>query len=252
MTQQFASTVSNEVLSYRTDWRTGFSAGKKLIADPKDTRQVFIVMQSMNRKANAKGYTRLLETKYGGEIAFRRAEFVDQLSDPAYTAKFASGTVGHAYRQMIDATGYSADGLAAISNLRATEGVIQHPYEWYARRIRDVHDIWHVLTGYSPDEPLDESCLVAFSYAQTKGAGWATIALLSMLSSLKRAGGRHEIAAIWEAFRNGRKAAWLPGEDYEKLLSEPLVDARLRLNIQAPKVYEKLRSAHPLSGIAVA
>jgi ubiquinone biosynthesis protein COQ4 len=35
-----------------------------------------------------------------------------------------------------------------------------------------VHDIWHVLTGYRRDA-LGEACLVAFSYAQTRGLGWA-------------------------------------------------------------------------------
>lgn len=218
------------------------------MADPKDTRQVFLVMQAMNRGANAKGYHKLLRTEKGGEIAFQKTELADRLSDPDYTKDFAVGTVGHAYRRMIDATGYSADGLAQISNIKALEENVQHPYEWYTRRIRDVHDIWHVLTGYSPDEPLDESCLVAFSYAQTKGLGWAIIAVLSMLSGLKMKDGRHQIAAIWEAFRRGRKAKWLPGEDYDKLLAEPLAAARMRLNIQQPKLFKSFRASHPVPG----
>jgi len=116
-----------------------------------------------------------------------------------------------------------------------------------------VHDIWHVLTGYSPDEPLDESCLVAFSYGQTKGLGWVTIAVLSMLSRLRVQDGRVQIAAIWEAFRNGRKAKWLPGEDYEKLLAEPLEAARKRLNIQAPTRLNTYRKTQPnLSGMSLA
>lgn len=235
-----------ELLNYKPDWKTGITAGQALMADPKDTRQVFLVMQAMNRGANAKGYHKLLRTARGGEIAFQRAELAERLSDPDYTKDFASGTVGQAYRKMIDATGYSADGLAEISNIKALDENVQHPYEWYTRRIRDMHDIWHVLTGYSPDEPLDESCLAAFSYAQTKGLGWAIIAVLSMLSRLKMQDGRHQIAAIWEAFRNGRKAKWLPGEDYDQLLAEPLAAARLRLNIQTPKLFKAFRAAHPV------
>ena len=146
----------------------------------------------------------------------------------------------------MEATGYSAAGLADISNIDALDENVQHPYEWYKRRLRDVHDIWHVLTGYSPDEPLDESCLVAFSYGQTKGLGWAVIAVLSVLSRLKVENGGLQIAAIWEAFRNGRKAKWLPGEDYEKLLAEPLDAARERLNIQAPTRLNTYRIAHPI------
>lgn len=235
-----------EILRYKPDWKTGLAAGRALMADPKDTRQVFLVMQAINRGSNAKGYQKLLRTAQGGKIGFQRIELADLLSDPNYTKDFALGTVGHAYRKMLDATGYSAEGLADISNVQDLEENIQHPYEWYKRRLRDVHDIWHVLTGYNPDEPLDESCLVAFSYAQTKGPGWAIIAVLSMLNSLKTKNGHREIAAIWEAFRNGRKAKWLPGEDYEKLLSEPLDAARLRLNIQPPKTFKAYRASHPV------
>lgn len=237
-----------EFLNYKPDWKIGLSAGRALMADPKDTRQVFLVMQAMNRGANAKGYQKLLRTEQGGKIAFQKIELASHLSDPNYRNSFAAGTVGQAYRTMIEATGYSADGLAEISNIKALDEDIQHPYEWYTRRIRDVHDIWHVLTGYSPDEPLDESCLVAFSYAQTKGLGWAIIAVLSMLNGLKIKGGRHHIRAIWEAFRNGRKAKWLPAEDYEELLAEPLKAARARLNIEPPKHLNTYRASHPVPG----
>jgi len=237
-----------EFLNYKPDWKTGISAGRALMTDPKDTRQVFLVMQAMNRGANAKGYRKLLRTEQGGKIAFQKTELAEHLSNPQYRKGFAVGTVGHAYHRMIEATGYSADGLADISNIKALDENVQHPYEWYTRRIRDVHDIWHVLTGYSPDEPLEESCLVAFSYAQTKGLGWAIIAILSMLSSLKIKGGRHHIGSIWEAFRNGRKAKWLPGQDYDKLLNEPLEAARARLNIQPPTRLNTYRITHPVVG----
>ena len=235
-----------EFLNYKPDWKTGISAAQALMADPKDTQQVFIVMKAMNRGANAKGYQKLLRTRKGGEIASQKLELADRLNDPNYRKRFVAGTVGHSYHKMMEATGYSAAGLADISNIEALDKNVQHPYEWYKRRLRDVHDIWHVLTGYSPDEPLDESCLVAFSYGQTKGLGWAVIAVLSIVSRLKVENGRFHIAAIWEAFRNGRKAKWLPGEDYEKLLAEPLDAARERLNIQAPTRLNTYRIAHPI------
>lgn len=235
-------------LNYKPDWRTAISAGQALMANPKDTRQVFLVMQAMNRGANVKGYHKLLRTEKGGKIAYHRTELAERFSDPDFTKGFAIGTVGHAYRKMIDATGYSAEGLAEISNIEALDENVQHPYEWYTRRIRDVHDIWHVLTGYSPDEPLDESCLVAFSYAQTKGLGWAIIAVLSMISRLRMKEGRYQIAAIWEAYRNGRKAKWLLSENYDTLLAEPLMAARLRLNIQEPKQFKSFRLSHPVPG----
>jgi ubiquinone biosynthesis protein COQ4 len=45
------------------------------------------------------------------------------------------------------------------------------------------------------------------------------------------------LKAVWQAYRNGRKAAWLPAEDYIALLAEPLESARARLNIVPPTTY---------------
>ncbi len=102
-----------------------------------------------------------------------------KLTDRAWIDGFAAGTVGAAYRDFLDGTGYSADGLVELS---MAEGAFQgsdvaHPYAWMGRRERDIHDLWHVLTGYKADEHLGEACLVAFSYAQTGGLGWGFIAL---------------------------------------------------------------------------
>jgi ubiquinone biosynthesis protein COQ4 len=43
-----------------------------------------------------------------------------------------------------------------------------------------------------------------------------------------------------EGNRHGKAAKWLPAEDYDALFAEPLEAARLRLNIQAPVVYESV------------
>ena len=105
------------------------------------------------------------------------------------------------------------------------------------RRTRDVHDIWHVLTGYKADETLGEAALVAFSYAQDGGLGWAWIAVGAALKSVKVTGNRLFAAAVWEGYRHGKQAAWLAGEDYVELMNEPLEAARKRLGIREPAAY---------------
>jgi ubiquinone biosynthesis protein Coq4 len=44
--------------------------------------------------------------------------------------------------------------------------------------------------------------------------------------------------AIYEAWRNGGKAGWLAGQDWETLLTRPLEDIRRDLAIPAPVSYE--------------
>jgi ubiquinone biosynthesis protein COQ4 len=99
-----------------------------------------------------------------------------------------------------------------------------------------------VLTGYKADETMGEAALVAFSYAQTGGLGWAFIGAGAALKSIRVTGGTLFARAVWEGYRNGRKAAWLMGEDYEALMHEPLEAARTRLRIPEPLAYRKAQA----------
>ncbi|MGH6872553.1 MAG: Coq4 family protein [Rhizomicrobium sp.] len=226
----------------RKDWRTAFRAMRKLLADPNDTVQVFRVMKALNGGTSQRNYRRLLQSPQGGRIAYRRMELVGKLTDPAYLAQYASGTVGAAYRAFLQDTGFSADGLASVNDeVEPDRESEAHPYAWFGRRERDIHDIWHVLTGYRANDPLGELCLVAFSYAQSKGLGWAFIAVSGALKSLGEPHGRLVLRAVWEGYTHGRAASWLHAEDIETLFAEPLDSARARLNIARPAAYARAR-----------
>ena len=218
-----------------------FKAFRRLLADKEDTRQVFEIMQALNGRSTGRAYRRLISTVEGGRLAYQRTELAPLFDDRDFTGKFPIGTVGHAYRAFMDSENLSADGLAQVSReARGTSVIdIQHPLAWFGRRIRDTHDIWHILTGYNRDG-LGELCLVAFSYAQTKSLGWAFIAVGGALRALQEPGGWRALQAIWQAYQTGRKAAWLPGEDFEALLGEPVEAARARLNIGVPSFYNAI------------
>ena len=221
----------------RRDWRTAFDAIRKLLANGDDTTQVFRIMKALNAGNSERNFARLLATEEGGRTAYDRVELTERFTDKAWVAQFAPGTVGAAYREFLETTGYSADGLAEVSKV-IREDEMAHPYAWFGRRTRDVHDIWHVMTGYKADESLGEACLVAFSYAQVGGLGWAWIAGAASLKSLKVTGNRLFSKAVWEGYRHGRKAKWLIGEDYEALMAEPIDQARARLGIAEPVAYK--------------
>ncbi|MGY4394854.1 ubiquinone biosynthesis protein COQ4 [Sphingomonas sp. UYAg733] len=222
--------------SGRRDWRTAFDAIRKLLSNGDDTTQVFRIMRALNVGNAPMNYAKLIATAQGGRIAYDQVELAQRFTDKAFVASFAPGTVGAAYRDFLEATGYSADGLAEISKINNEEDML-HPYAWFGRRVRDTHDIWHVLTGYKADESLGEAALVAFSYAQVGGLGWAFIGAAAALKSLRVTGGTLFARAVWEGYRNGRKAKWISGEDYLQLLHEPLDTARARLSIATPIVY---------------
>ena len=233
--QSIANSGGDRPVAYRRQWRTAFRALRRLLGDPDATGQVFEIMRALNPPATKRGYLRLIDAPAGARLAYERTELAARLMDRAWLSAFAPGTVGAAYREFVWSENLSADGFVQESQRGLDAELVDapSPIAWYGRRIRDVHDLWHILSGYGRD-PLGEACLVAFSYSQTRGLGWLMIALGAAIRSERVPGVR---AAIYEGYRNGKRAAWLPSVDYEALMAEPLEAARVRLGIAPPARY---------------
>jgi len=217
-------------------------AVRRLLANKDDTVQVFEIMRALNGNSTRNGYLRLLGTARGGRLAYQRRELAEVLSDRVALAKMPADSVAAHYLAFTAAGQITPDGLADVSREVHEDRIdLVHPVAWYGRRIRDVHDLWHVLAGYDLSG-LGEACLVAFSFPQTRALGWAAIGIGAWLTALRQP--HHPYArAIAEGYRRGRAAAWLPGEDYEALLAEPLDAARARLNLTPPTVFDRIPPA---------
>ena len=230
-------TADSPIPAPRREWGAALRALRRLLRDKEDTRQVFEIMRALSGDSMGENYRRLCSTPRGGRIAYERVEFARRLMDDAWLDSLPEGSVGAAYRTFIRSQDLSAEGLAEVS--RETGGDIDtpHPVAWMARRTRDVHDLWHILSGYGRDG-LGEACLVAFSYPQTRSLGWA---LIAMGAVSRTRGGRYPYArAIWQGYQRGKAAKWLLGEDYEALLAEPLDGARRRLGITPPTISDAI------------
>lgn len=221
----------------KLDWLHALKSLRRLLNDKEDTGQVFEIMRALNGNSTAKAYHRLLATPQGGRIAYERPEFAHRLMDDAWLDSLPDGSVGAAYRNFIRSERISAEGLIEISRQSAPAVDEPHPYAWMGRRTRDIHDIWHILSGYHRDG-LGEACLVAFSYAQTKGLGWA---LIAAGAAWRARGSKYPYRrAIWQGYQRGKAAKWLLGEDYERLMAEPLEAVRRRLNITPATIYNSI------------
>lgn len=214
-------------------------AFNRLIRDKEDTTQVFEIMRALTGKSVPRGYRKMLRTPEGGRQAFLGYELVDKLNDRAWLERFLPGTVGAAYRDFLAARGFAPDGLVDIERKVVPYVDAPHPVAWYSRRLRDVHDIWHVLAGYETDA-LGEACIVSFSYPQTQQLGFAFIGWGAAGEIHRENRSVPARKAVLEAYRLGKKAAWLPALDYEALFAERLEDARGRLNIGVPEIYNSV------------
>lgn len=214
---------------------------RKLIANKEETVHVFEIIKALSGKSIFNGYQRMLTIPEGARQAYLRPEMAAKLSDDAWLATFAPGTVGAHYREFINLRSFAADGLVGESRKASDTANVDsaHPVAWYARRIRDIHDIWHVLTGYRTDT-LGEASILAFTHGQVKNRGIAFIVMAAAFEMTRSHPHRQYIRAMLEGYRHGRAAKWLPAEDYDALFAEPLETARKRLNIQAPVIYESV------------
>jgi ubiquinone biosynthesis protein COQ4 len=218
----------------RREWGAAYRALRRLLADKDSTENVFEIMRALNGASTRNGYHKLLSTMEGGRLAYRAEDLAAKLSDRAWLATMPPGSLGAVYRDFTDTGGVTPQGLVEVSNQVMNE--IEHPVAWFGRRIRDSHDLWHVVSGYGLDS-LGEACLVAFSYPQTKALGWAFIAVGAAVKS-RQAPQRHPyVAAIREGYRRGRRAAWLPAQDWIALLPQPLEAVRAQLGIEPPAIY---------------
>ena len=93
---------------YERDLPAAFRAVRKLLSNPDDTTQVFVIMRSLNGRMQVRNFERLMKTKGGPRLVYRRLELAERFSDPAFIASFAPGTVGATYRDFLNATGYTA------------------------------------------------------------------------------------------------------------------------------------------------
>jgi ubiquinone biosynthesis protein COQ4 len=161
-----------------------------------------------------------------------------------------AGTLGRAYYDFVSTEHLSAEGLAAVSNLRETL-TPGEDMTLFRERTREMHDLLHVMTGYGRD-PLGEACLAAFTFAQTGLKGFAVIAIAGGRKISRACPGQPVRRAIFEAYRRGRRADWLVGADWEHLLDQQLATVRVRFDIVPPTYYDAalaaIRSARSLAG----
>ncbi len=226
--------------------RVALKALKSLFDNPEDTRQVFVVIRALSGNSLQRGFRRFNQTPSGRQISCRDTDLVDVLKDTVKLRHLSAGSLGRAYYDFITSESLTPDGLVDASEPDDQDQLIQDPgLERYAARLRDQHDLWHVLTGYGRDE-LGEMCLLAFTYAQTRNRGLGVIALVAAYK-LRRSLGAGVFGAAMRAFRAGRRAVWLPAQDWEALLERPVDEIRRQLGIDEPIAYRALISAHAIA-----
>lgn len=230
----------------RIEWRRAWRAMRLLLADPDRTELAFEAVSAVSSRDFERLFQRFVADPEGRRLLAERPSLLEALSDGARLRAMPEGSFGRAYAAFMEAGQLTADGLVEAD--LASEAVLgieerEPTRHWFSERLRDMHDLWHVLSGYGRDE-AGEAANLAFSYAQMPFRGIALILVAAAL--LEPHGDRFAWPRyLIRAWRRGRRTRPLTLARYEDLLACPLEEVRQALGIEPASV------AHP-DGIIVA
>jgi ubiquinone biosynthesis protein COQ4 len=196
-----------------------------------DTRQVFVIFRAMRGKSGQRTFRRFAESLVGQTVLRERRDLLPILTDRERLKELPQGSLGRTYLDFVESENLSAQGLVEASQDWDNDPM-PPDVELFRRRMRELHDVTHTVTGYGRDQ-LGELCLLTFMYRQQGNLGMLLIVIMAWNQLPKTAR-----KAVYEAWRNGRRARWLAGQDWETLLARPLDEIRRDLTIPPPVAYQ--------------
>jgi ubiquinone biosynthesis protein COQ4 len=213
-------------------WGLAAKALWTLANDTARTDQVFTIISALTGDSFEQTYQAFKKTEYGQTLLRERPSLMGILADTERLRAMPEGSLGRCYLHFMEVGKLTADGLVEAQ----TTGVdpnksleFDADREYVTDRIRDMHDLWHVLTDYGCDD-TGEIANLWFSVGQFGNPGMAFIAFFGTID------GQLDPRLSWprycaRAYLRGRRAARLVSEPVEDMLELPIDEARRRLGI---------------------
>lgn len=215
---------------------------RALFKNKEDTGQVFKIVAALKGNSMARGMARFRTDPVGAQVLAENRQLPTTLCNRDYLRSLPEGSFGRIYQRFLETEGLSPEGLVDASMESPRWEQRQAEFGLFSSRLRDSHDLLHVVTGYGRN-PLGELSVLAFSYPSTRNRGIGFLVLVGMFKFKKDLPrGIPVFRSVWEACRNGKKAAWMPGVDWEAMLKLPLDEVRRRLNIKTPAIYKDVEA----------
>ncbi|UAB77440.1 hypothetical protein INR77_11605 [Erythrobacter sp. SCSIO 43205] len=209
-----------------------------LVKDKDRTDELFGVLDSLPWRDVNNEAAAFLATDHGRRIFQSEPYLPDILDNHEELRKMPKGSFADAYCNFMEAEGLTAAGLIEEANVYRKDNVIlEDGIEWYNNRLRDTHDILHVLTGYGRDT-LGEQCLLAFLFDQRPSPGHLFLGWLgTLLMKAKIKTKAPVLRAFLQARSHGRLTQRIVEQPILELLPLPLEEVRRRLNVREPTTY---------------
>ena len=205
-----------------------------LARDPGRLDQVLLLAQTVNLAAVVRAVARIDETPAGRALLEERPLIDRRHVDFGALARLPDGTLGREYVRFLDDNGITPDALEGAPDI-ADERIA-----YVMQRMRQTHDLWHVLTGYTPDV-RGEILLQAFTYAQTNAPSALIITIFGTVRWAFAWPDQH--AALREAITRGRRTGFLPTFRWEDHWATPVTELRALLTCPPASVFAPARAS---------
>ena len=209
----------------------------KMLRNPHDLRAAAELALAVDGSCGEQLFQRFAADPRGIRILEEQRAILRLLADRDYLASMPDGSLARAYLDWMDEQGFAAESLQALFEdtrcERATESCDHRLL--VANRMRDLHDLWHVVTGYSRDL-VGEAALMSFCYQQIGTRIFGLMLPLAIAYVALRS--PRALPVVLRAKQRATKADWFAVVDWEGLLHRPLNDVRQELRMGPAPVYD--------------
>ncbi|MGZ3457082.1 MAG: Coq4 family protein [Archangium sp.] len=203
-------------------WARGLRALARATKNPGDTLSVLEFNLHVNAGGAPERMARFVATPSGRKLFEERRALDSRTVDLEALERLPDGTLGREYARFMKNNGLSPDIFQAPDNVASPE------FAYFAQRMRQTHDLWHVLTGYRTDVP-GEVELQAFTYAQARLPGSLLLTLVGTLRMLrKRPLHFRKVLAAW---RRGKASGYFPSFPWEEHWATPVAELQRQLSV---------------------
>ena len=128
-----------------------------MVFNPEGTQSVFEIEDGLLQSDSTKELLRFT-SKDPAVDALIKERYLKPVPDTEALSKLPKNTLGYKYFYHLDSMGFDPDYYRKIE--------VQNDTDYVMMRIRQTHDIWHVVTGFDT-HPLGEIAVKAVELAQT-------------------------------------------------------------------------------------
>ena len=204
-------------------WRRALVALARVLRDPEETDQVLAFSTLVNAGRRGEQLDAFFEDPRGRRLYEERRALDSHTVDLDALAALPEGTLGHAY-----ATFMTAHGLTPNVFDGAPEAIRDPRAAYVIQRMRQTHDLWHVVTNAETD-PAGEVALQAFTFAQVRAPSTGLLAALGTLRGIRYT--RQIVRDVVDMYQLGRRAEKLAVFAWEDHWARPLAEVRRMLGL---------------------